>query len=144
MESSRTHFEVLGLGLGLEISSPRKLVCPRLEDSTFFEFLKFCGLPEKKFLKEFFIGERLKNFFEDVFIFPGDRLENCFEDLFFRRTLALVSLVLAFGLEHSCSWPREGLSSERRSLALASDFFVLLALASSLVSSTPPLVRSIF
>ena len=43
--SSRTHFEVLGLGLGLEgqvlglglgleASSPRKLPCPRLEDST--------------------------------------------------------------------------------------------------------------
>ena len=46
----------------------------------------------------------------------------------------LVSLVL--GLEHSCPWPRECLSSER--LSLASDFFV--SLASSLVSSTPPLV----
>ena len=38
-----THFEVLGLGfegqvlgLGLEASSPRKLACPRLEDSTIF------------------------------------------------------------------------------------------------------------
>ena len=43
--SSRTHFEVLGLGLGLEgqvlglgleTSSPQKLACPRLEDSTIF------------------------------------------------------------------------------------------------------------
>ena len=41
--SSRTHFEVLGLGLegqvhglGLEASSPRKLPCSRLEDSTSF------------------------------------------------------------------------------------------------------------
>ena len=45
--SSRTHFEVLGLGLGLEgqvlglglgleASSPRKLPCPRLEDNTIF------------------------------------------------------------------------------------------------------------
>ena len=34
VESSRTHFEVLGLGL--EASSPRKLACPRLEDSTIF------------------------------------------------------------------------------------------------------------
>ena len=44
-------------------------------------------------------------------------------------------------LEHSCPWPRECLSSERLFLALASDFFVslALALASSLVSSTPPL-----
>ena len=58
---------------------------------------------------------------------------------FFWRTLAAVSLVLGLGLEHSCPWPRQGLSSERLSLAL--DFFVSLALvlASSLVSSTPPL-----
>ena len=41
--SSRTDFEVLGLGLegqvlglGLEASSPRKLACSRLEDSTIF------------------------------------------------------------------------------------------------------------
>ena len=43
--ASRTHFEVLGLGLegqvlglglSLEASSPRKLACPRLEDSTSF------------------------------------------------------------------------------------------------------------
>ena len=49
---------------------------------------------------------------------------------FFWRKLALVSLVLGLGLEHSFSWPREVLSSERLSLALAS----------SLVSSTPPLL----
>ena len=59
---------------------------------------------------------------------------------FFWRALALVSLVLGLGLEHSCPWPRECLSLERLSLALASDFFVSLALASSLVSSTPPLI----
>ena len=38
VESSRTHFEVLGL----EACSPRKLPCPRLEDSTVFEQLKLC------------------------------------------------------------------------------------------------------
>ena len=59
--------------------------------------------------------------------FCGDRLKNFCEDLFF----ALVSLVL--GLEHSCSWPQECLSLERLSLALASDFFVSLALASPCV-----------
>ena len=52
---------------------------------------------------------------------------------FLETTRKIVSLVL--GLENSCSWPREGLSSESRSLAMASDFFVSLALASSLVSS---------
>ena len=36
--------------------------------------------------------------------------------------MALVSLVLDLGLEHSCPWPRECLSSER--LSLASDFFL--------------------
>ena len=30
------------LGLGLEALGPRKLPCPRLEDSTIFEQLKFC------------------------------------------------------------------------------------------------------
>ena len=39
-----------------------------------------------------------------------------------------VSLVLGLGLEHSCPWPREYLSSERLSLALASDFFCVLGL----------------
>ena len=46
--ASRTHFEVLGLegqvlGLGLEVSSPPKLPCPQLKNSTtvFFEQLKF-------------------------------------------------------------------------------------------------------
>ena len=64
-----------------------------------------------------------------------------FKTFFFGETLAAVSLVL--GLEPSCPWPRECLSSERLSLALASDFFVSLALASSLVSSIPPLIFSI-
>ena len=56
--------------------------------------------------------------------------EKMFKDLFFRRTLAAVSLVLGLGLEHSCPWPREGMSSKRLSLALAlaSDFFCVLGL----------------
>ena len=36
--------------------------------------------------------------------------------------------VLGFRLEHSCPWPRECLSSERLSLALASNFFYVLGL----------------
>ena len=59
----------------------------------------------------------------------GDRLKKNFEDLFFFwRTLAPVSLVLGLGLEHFCPWPWEVLSSERLSLALASDFFCVLGL----------------
>ena len=37
-----------------------------------------------------------------------------------------MSLVLGLGLEHSCPWPRECLSSE--GLSLASDFFCVLGL----------------
>ena len=137
--------------------------CPVLGSRTalFFELLKFCRSPEKKFYKTFFTVERMKNYFEDLL--SGDRQKNFFKTFFFffeiawnislktvlfffRRTLPLVSLVL--GLEHFCPWPREGLSSEGLSLALdffvslalASDFFVSLALASSLLSSTPPLL----
>ena len=111
MESSRTHFEVLGLGL--EASSPRKLACPRVEDSTIFWIVKILWSAWKIFWKTSFCGDCLKNF--------------C-EDLFFWRALSLVSLVLGLGLEHSCPWPRECLSSERLSLALASDFFCVLGL----------------
>ena len=35
-------------------------------------------------------------------------------------------MCLVLGLEHSCPWPRDGLSSER--LSLASDFFCVLGL----------------
>ena len=128
--ASRTDFEVLGLGLegqvlglGFEASSPRKLACPRLEDSSIFLIVKISWSARKIFWKTSFGGDRLKNFCEDLFFF------------FFWRAFAFVSLVLRF--EHSCPWPREVLSTERLSLALASDFFV--SLASSLVSSTPPL-----
>ena len=54
--ASRTHFEVLGLGL--EASSPQKLPCPRLEDSTIFEPLKFrWKTPEtlRKICKDLFL-----------------------------------------------------------------------------------------
>ena len=74
----------------------------------------------------------MKNFCEDLFFFFffGDRLKKFCEDLFFffGEHLRFVSLVLGLGLEHSCPWPRECLSSERLSLALASDFFCVLGL----------------
>ena len=137
MESSRTslawrtHFEVLGLGLegqvlrlGLEASSSRKLAC--------FWIVKILWSAGKISFKTFFRGDRSKNFCEDLFFFLFWRSPFC-EDLFFWRALALVSLVLGLGLEHSWPWPRECLSSERLSLALAS----------SLVSSTSPLLNDI-
>ena len=122
--SSRTHFEVLGLGLGLEgqvlglgleASSPRKLACPRLEDSTILNFLENVFLWRPFFFFFFFWRSPEKLLWRPFFFF-------------FRRALALVSLVLGLGLEHSCPWPRECLSSERLSLALASDFFCVLGL----------------
>ena len=53
VESSRTHFEVLGLGL--EASSPQKLVVLGSRTAVFFELLKFCGALEKFFGKRFFV-----------------------------------------------------------------------------------------
>ena len=52
--------------------------------------------------------------------------EKKFLKAFFWKTLAPVSLVL--GLKHSSPWPREVLSSEGLSLALASNFFCVLGL----------------
>ena len=74
--------------------------------AVFFELLKFCWALEKFFWKTFFRGDRLKNSCEDLFFF----LEST------------CACVLGLGLEHSCPWPRECLSSER--LFLASDFFL--------------------
>ena len=65
MESSRTHFEVLGLSL--EASSPRKLACPRLKGSTIFWIVKIFWSTWKFFWKTFFSVDRLKKFCEDFF-----------------------------------------------------------------------------
>ena len=94
MESSRTHFEVLGL----EASSLGKLPCPRLEDSTIFLICQNFADRLKNFIKTFCFGERLKKNFEDLFFWGGG-------------IFALVFLVLAFsipvlGLERVCPWPR--------------------------------------
>ena len=63
--ASKTHFEVLGLGL--EASSSQKLPCSRLEDSTFFELLKFCRLPEKKNLGGGFYWRTPEKISDDFF-----------------------------------------------------------------------------
>ena len=93
--ASRTDFEVLGLGLGLETSSPRKLACPRLKDSTIFWNVKILWSAWKIFWKTFFSGDRLKNFCEDLFFF------------FFWRALALCVL-------GPWPWPRAFLSLASR------------------------------
>ena len=134
--SSRTHFEVLGLGLegqvlglGLKASRPQVLEnWPVLGSRTslFFELLKFRGALEKFFGKRFFCGDRLKNFCEDLFFF-GEHLRLC------PWSLALASSIPVLGLERVC--PRKGCSWPWPRI-----FFVCLALASSLVSSTTPLL----
>ena len=144
--SSRTDFEVLGLegqvlGLGLEASSPRKLACPRLEDSTNFWNVKILWSAWKIFWKTFFSGDRLKNFCEDLFFF-WDRLKTFCEDIFFfflestcalcPWSLALASSIPVLGLESVC--PRKGCPWPWPRI-----YFV--SLASSLVSSTPPLIN---
>ena len=105
--SSRTDFEVLGLGLegqvlglGLEASSPRKLACSRLEDSTIFWIVKILWSAWKIFWKTFFCGDRLKNFCEDLFF--GEHLRLC------PSSLALASSIPVLGLESVC--PRKGCS----------------------------------
>ena len=139
---SRTHFEVLGLGLGLEgqvlglgleASSPRKLACPRLEDSTIFWNVKILWSGWKIFWKTFFSGDRLKNFCEDLFFFFFFLESTC---ALCPWSLALASSIPVLGLESVC--PRKGCPWPWPRI-----FFVSLALASSLVSSTPPLLISL-
>ena len=125
MESSRTHFEVLGLGLegqvlgfGLEASSPRKCPVHGSRTALFFELLKFCVALEKFFGKRFFCGDRLKNFCEDLF--------------FLESTCACVL--------GSWPWPRAFLSlASRVSLlgkaVLGLKFFCVLVLESCVLDS---------
>ena len=82
------------------------------------------GLPNQKFWLQLKIGDWLKTFLKTFFF--GEHLRLC------PWSLALTSSISVLGLERVClgkgcpwPWPRI--------------FFVFLALASSLVSSTPPL-----
>ena len=83
----------------LEASSPRKLTCSRLEDSTIFWIVKILWSAWKIFWKTFFRGDRLKNFCEDLFFF-GEHLRLC------PWFLTLASSIPVLGLESVC--PRKG------------------------------------
>ena len=74
--------------------------------------------------------ERLKNFLENVFLWKSP--EKFLWRLFFLESTCACGL----GLEHFCPWPRECLSSERLSLALASDFFCVLGLEPCVLNFT--------
>ena len=112
-----------------------KLACPRLQDSTILLIVKSLWSAWKIFWKTFFCGDRLKKFFEVLFFW--DRLKKFSEVLFFGEHLrlcpwSLASNVPVLDLESvcprkSCPWPWPRI------------FFMSLALASSLVSSTAPL-----
>ena len=138
----RLEGQVLGLGFGLEASSPRKLACPRLEDSSIFWTVKILWSAWKIFWKTFSCGDRLKNFREDLFFFLEIAWKIFVKTFFFlfgehKRlcpwSLALASNIPVLGLESVC--PRKGCPWPWPRI-----FFVSLALASSLVSSTPPLL----
>ena len=115
--ASRTDFEVLGLGLeghvlglGLEASSPRKLACPRLEDSTSFWIVKILWSAWKISWKTLFSGDRLKNFCEALFFFFFFFFEiawKIFVKTFFFFWRALALCVLG-------PWPRAFLSLASR------------------------------
>ena len=135
--SSRTHFEVLGLGFGLEASSPRKLAFLGSRTALLFELLKFCGALEKFFGKRFFVEIAwkviVKTFFHFLFLeiawkifvktffFFGVHLRLC--------PWSLASSIPVLGHERVC--PRKGCPWP---------WIFFVSLASSLVSSTPPLV----
>ena len=124
-----------GQVLGVEVSSPRNLSCPRLEDSTIFLNRKNVvgkrQKPRGKFAKPFFVflfRRSLKKIFcrPFFFFFCGNRMKNFIEDLFFlANTCACV-----FG---PWIWPRAFLSSASRGSVLGRavlffcDFFVSLA-----------------
>ena len=144
MESLRKHFKVLGL----EAYKSSKMSGPRLEDCTFFDLLKmghghdlfslYLGKrqkPRRKFAKTFwrtpdFFAQNRRLLARRLFFWRSEK--NFRKPFFFGEHLRLVSLsILILGFERVCSrevgpwpWPRI--------------FFVLLALASKVVSSTPP------
>ena len=115
--------------------------CPRSRTALFFDLLKmgysldlfffslrlkFRGELAMFFREDLFFGERLKFHSKSASFFA----QRPFLLFYFGEHLRFVSLVRGF--EHSCLWPREGLSSKCWSSA------------SSLASSTPPLRRTLF
>ena len=127
VESSRTHFEVLGLGLegqvlGLEASSPQNWPVLGSRTALFFELLKVCGALETFFGKRFFVEIAWKIFVKTFFF--GKHLRLC-----------------------PWPWPRAFLSLASRVSVLGEAVldlglgFFFVSLASSLVFSTPPLPK---
>ena len=113
--------------------SPRKLACPRLEDSTIFWIVKILWSAWKMFRKTFFCGDRLKNFSEDLFFF-WDRLK-IFCDLFGEHL-------------RLCPWPWAFLSLASRVSVLGKGvlglgFFCVLGLEPCVLDSTSGLYSGV-
>ena len=107
--STNIRGEVLKEVLGLEASSPPKLPCPRLEDSTIFWIVKILQIAWKKILMTFFMEITWKKIWRPFF------LENTCACVLGPRPRAFLSLtsrgsvlgraVLGYGI-FLCPWPR--------------------------------------
>ena len=119
VDSSRTRFEVLGLGR--EASSPRKLPC--------LDLFKICRSPEKCFCRRLFLGIAWKKFLKTFFYFLKNAwkffLKSWFFFFFFGEYLRL------------CPWPwpqaflslaSRGSVLRRAVLGLSHGFFCVLGL----------------
>ena len=126
--SWRTHFEVLGLGL--EANKPSKMSCPRLKDSTIFDVVRMGHGHDLLFTQLRKTVEISWKICEDLF-FLKNAWKIFLRTVFFFRTLAPCIPGPWPWSQHSCPWPREGLSLRSRSLAS-----IFLSLGSKVVSST--------
>ena len=135
--ASRTHFEVLGLGLesqvlGLEASKVlENWPVLGLRTALFFDLLKFRGALEKFLENVFFCGDRLKHFCEDLFFF-GEHLCLCPWPRAFLSLASRVSVlgkaVLGLGF-FLCPWPWPRVLDSTSSLLSLSLWGVLLSIA---------------
>ena len=114
---------------------PSKIAVLGSRTALFFEWLKFCRSASKFFSKPFFFGDRLKNFLKTFFF--GKGLKKVLEIFFLNTCVCVLG-----------PWPRAFLSLASRVFVLGKAvlglglgfFFGSLPLASSFVSSTPPLI----
>ena len=117
---------------GLEASSPRKLACPRLEDSTIFWKVKILRSGWKIFWKAFFPRRSLEKFlWRPFFFFFFEIAWKIFVKtffFFFGEHLRFVSLVLGLGLEAFLSLASRVSVLGKAVLGLGLEFFCVLGL----------------
>ena len=107
---------------------------PSARDSTIFWFVENGPRSRPFFSLSWSTPETSRKFMKTSFFRrTSENLRLFWRRPFFRRLLTKL---------RPWPWPRESLSSGNWSLALVSDFFVSLALASTLVSSNLPLMKN--